>query len=65
MSQLLVDEGLVDDMAAALSVIRQWFMGIAEEHAGMDTAALDDLLKRYRAETGRRPPSITDLENRA
>lgn len=56
MSQLIMDDGLLDDMAACLRAVRMAFMHIAEEHPDMDTSALDGLLRRYTTETGREPP---------
>lgn len=58
MSQLLVDDALVDDMAACLLAVRRALMHIAEQHPDMDTSAIDDLLRRYEAEAGRKPPSV-------
>jgi hypothetical protein len=56
MSHLLADDALLDDMAAAVFAIRSYFMQLAEQHPEMDTAGLDDLLRRYRDETGHEPP---------
>jgi hypothetical protein len=42
-------EELLDDFASALTALRQWLMQIAEQHDEMDTSALDDLLRRYKA----------------
>jgi hypothetical protein len=55
MTRLIDDDALLDDLAAAVASLRAWLMIVAERHPEMDTAALDRLLERYTAETGRRP----------
>lgn len=57
MSTLVNDETLLDDMAASVSMLRGYFMVLAEHDDKLDVEALDGLIARYTAETGRQPPS--------
>lgn len=58
MSRLLEDDSLLDDMASALSAFRGWLSEQAEHYPDMDNSGLDEILARYTAETGRRPPRV-------
>ena len=58
MSHLISDDDLLDDMAACLQAFREWLMHMSEEWPEMDNSHLDELLGRYRDETGRPPPRI-------
>jgi hypothetical protein len=49
-STLIEDDGLLDDMARTLSVLRDWFSILAEEHLELDVKVIDELLARYKQE---------------
>jgi hypothetical protein len=42
-------EEVAEDMARTLTVLRRYFMEIAEQHPEMDTGVIDGILARHRA----------------